>query len=64
MSTNTTGPACDPAFLDVTRGMQDMVTEAWLDRNDCIDAREVVRHPHAVWVYVGEALTDRLVLMC
>jgi hypothetical protein len=58
------GPVSDPALLDVARGMQDMVNEARLDRNDRTDAREIARRPRTVRERLGEALTDRLLLLC
>jgi hypothetical protein len=58
------GATSDPALLDVARGMQDMVAEARLDRNDRRDAREVARRPRTVRERLGEALTDRILLLC
>jgi hypothetical protein len=40
-----TTSSSDPAFVDVARGMRDMVAEARLDRNDMSDARKVARLP-------------------
>jgi hypothetical protein len=54
----------DPALLDVARGVQDMVAEARLDRNDRTDAREMARRPQTVRERLGEALTDRILLIC
>jgi hypothetical protein len=54
----------DPALLDVARGMQDMVAEARLDRNDRTDDREMARRPRTVRERLGEALTDRILLLC
>jgi hypothetical protein len=56
--------ASDPALLDVARAMQDMVAEARLDRNDRTDAREMARRPRTVRERLGEALTDRIILLC
>jgi hypothetical protein len=41
-----------------------MVAEARLDRNDRSDAREVARLPRTAIDRLGDALTDRLLLMC
>jgi hypothetical protein len=54
----------DPALLDVARGMQYMVAEARLDRNDRTDAREMARRPRTVRERLGGALTDRILLLC
>jgi hypothetical protein len=40
-----TTASSDPAFVEVARGMRDMVAEARLNRNDRSDAREVARLP-------------------
>jgi hypothetical protein len=56
--------ASDPTLLYVARGMQDMVAEARLDRNDRTDAREMARRPRTVRERLGEALTDRILLIC
>jgi hypothetical protein len=61
---NTTNPASDPALLDVAGGMRDMVTEARLDRNDRTDAREMAHCPRTPIERLGDALTDRLLLLC
>jgi hypothetical protein len=58
------GAASDPALLDVARGMQDMVAEARLDRNDRMDAHEVACRPRTVRERLGEALTNRIILIC
>jgi hypothetical protein len=41
-----------------------MVAEARLDRNDRTDAREVARRPWTIRERLGEALTDRILLLC
>jgi hypothetical protein len=54
----------DPAFVDVARGMGDMVMEARLDHNVRSDAREVARFPRTARDRLGDALTNHLLLMC
>jgi hypothetical protein len=56
--------ASDPALLDVARGMQDMVAEAHLDRNDRTVAREMAHRPRTVRERLGEVLTNRILLLC
>jgi hypothetical protein len=61
---NATTASSDPTLVEVARGMRAMVAEARLDRNDRSDAREVARPPRTARDRLGEALTDRLLLMC
>jgi hypothetical protein len=61
---SATSPSSDPALVDVARGMSEMVTEARLDQNNRSDAREVARRPRTSRECLGNALTDRLLLMC
>jgi hypothetical protein len=61
---NATTASSDPSLVEVARGMRDMVAEARLDRNDRSDAREVAQLPRTARDCLGDALTDRLLLMC
>jgi hypothetical protein len=54
----------DPTLVEVARGIRDMVAEARLDHNDRLDVREVARLPRTAIDRLGDALTDRLLLMC
>jgi hypothetical protein len=58
-----TSPSNDPALVDVSRDMRDMITEVRLDRNDRSDARGVLCRPHTSRERLGDALTDRPVLV-
>jgi hypothetical protein len=56
--------SCDPALVDVARGMRDMVAEARAKRNDRLDNREESRRPKSVREKMGDTITDRLLLLC
>jgi hypothetical protein len=59
-----TTASSDQALVEVARGMRDMVAEARLDRNNRSDAREVARLPRTARDRMGDALPDRVLLMC
>jgi hypothetical protein len=63
MPASTTNPASDLALLDVARGMRYMITEARLDHNDRTDARDVDHRPRTTRERLGDAITDRLLLL-
>jgi hypothetical protein len=54
----------DPALVDVARGMRDMVVEARAERRDRLDHREKDRRARTIREKLGDAITDRLLLLC
>jgi hypothetical protein len=59
-----TGPASDPALLDVARGVHAIVIEARDDHYEHSDIHVDIHHPHTVRARLGEAITGRLLLLC
>jgi hypothetical protein len=58
------GATSDPDLLDVARGVREMVTEARAERNDRADSRALDRLPRSVRERLGDAILDRLLLLC
>jgi hypothetical protein len=56
--------ASDPALVEVARGMRDIVAEAWAERINRYDSRDEDHHPKTVHEKMGDAITDRLLLLC
>jgi hypothetical protein len=56
--------ASDPALIDVARGMRDMVAEARSEQNDHLESREEARRSRTAREKLGEAIADRLLLLC
>jgi hypothetical protein len=54
----------DPALLDVARGMRDMVAQARAERTTRSDNLEEARRPRTIHEKLGEAIVDRLLLLC
>jgi hypothetical protein len=48
----------------MSRGVQYMVVEARVERNDCNGLRAETRRPHAVRDRMEDAIMDRLLLLC
>jgi hypothetical protein len=55
---------CDPALVDVDRGMRNMVAEARSERNDRLDHCEEARCSRTVRENPGDDITDQLFLLC
>jgi hypothetical protein len=54
----------DPAMLDVARGVRSMVAEARAERTDRANDREEACCPRTIQENLGEAIIDRLLLLC
>jgi hypothetical protein len=61
---SATTSSSDPALVNVSRGMRDMVIEARLHRNERSDARDVTRLPRTARDSNDDALTDCMLMMC
>jgi hypothetical protein len=61
---NIPDPVSDPVLLDMASDMRDMITETRLDRNDRTDAREVAHRPRTIQERIGDAFTDRTLILC
>jgi hypothetical protein len=54
----------DPYLLDVARGIHDMVMEARAEQNDRNGVRAEELRPKTVREWMGDYITDRLLLLC
>jgi hypothetical protein len=52
------------ALIDVARGMRDMVADAQDDHHDRADNRAEARHTRTIREKMGDAIIDRLLLLC
>jgi hypothetical protein len=55
--------ASNPTQVDLSRGMRDMVAEARAERHDHLHHREEAQRSRTVREELGDAITDRLLLL-